>query len=61
MLVIGQCNRLTRHACLSEQNASCACAVVAHFAKLTIVFSYYETYNQCLVSFSGVVIVLINW
>ena len=43
MLVIGQCirtvNRIfTRHACVSGQNASCARAVVLHFAELTEFF-----------------------
>ena len=46
MLVIGQCNRTvkgtqwTRYAYVSGQNASWACAVVLHFAELTIDFFY---------------------
>ena len=57
MLVIGQCirtvNRIfTRHACVSGQNASCARAVVLHFAELTDFF-FMKTCNRCLASFSS--------
>ena len=37
--VIGQLKgQLTRHACVRRQNASCVCAVVSHFAELTVFF-----------------------
>ena len=46
MLVIGQCNRtkgqLTRHAGVSGQNASCARAVVSHFAKFIVVVVFFN-------------------
>ena len=36
MLVIGQLKgQSTRHTCVSGENASCACAVISHFAELT--------------------------
>ena len=44
------------------QNASCARAVVEHFAKLTVVVVFFtKTYYRYLVSFSSFVVVLINW
>ena len=52
--------QLIRHACVSGQNASCARAVVSHFAELTVVF-FKKKYNRCLISFSNCVMVLINW
>ena len=47
MLVIGQCKRtvegtVTRHACVSGQNVSCARTVVLHFAELSVVVFFYE-------------------
>ena len=49
------------HVCISGQNASCAEAVVLHFAKLIVGF-FMKTYiYRCLVSFSNFVIVLIKW
>ena len=67
MLLIRKCNRtykgqLTRHICVSGQNASLARAVVLHFAELTVVgFFLIKPYNQCLVSLLYFVIVVINW
>ena len=69
MLLIGKCNRtyegqLTRQICVSGQNASHARAVVLHFAELTVVvvvFFLIKQYNQCLVSLTNFVIVVINW
>ena len=39
------------HAYVSGQNASCALAVVLHFAEVTdvVVFFFMNTYNRCLV------------
>ena len=51
--VIGQ---LTCHAYGSGQNVSCAHIVVS-----VVVVFFMKTYNQCLVSFSNFVIVLIHW
>ena len=49
--VIGQLKgQLTGHACVSGQNASCARAVVSHFAEFTAGFLFVffkKTYNQC--------------
>ena len=50
MLVIGQCIRtvkriFTSHACVSGQNASCARAVVLHFAELTDFFLQFRLKN----------------
>ena len=60
--VIGQLKgQFKRHACVSEQNASCACAVVSHLAELTVVFVFMKTYNRRSVSYLNFVIVLINW
>ena len=61
--IIGQLKgQLTHHACVSGQNASCAGTVVSHFAKLTGFFlKFSKTYNQCLISLSNYVTVLINW
>ena len=65
--IIGQFKRqFTRHTCVSGQNASYACAIVSHFAELTLLllllfFFLMKTYNRCVVSFSHSVIVLINW
>ena len=58
--------QLTHHACVSGQNASCEDTVVSHFAKLTGFFlilflTFSKMYNQCLISLSNYVIVLINW
>ena len=57
MLVIGH---LTRHACLSGQNASCA-----HFSLISPtslgVFFLMKTCDCCLVSFPNFAIVLFNW
>lgn len=44
--VIGQCRR---HACVIKQYASCAGALLVHFAKLTVFFPFRRTYNQSLV------------
>ena len=60
MFLIGQCNttvkgQLTRHACLSEQNASWT--VVSHFAELTVACNL----NRCLVSFLNFVTTRPNW
>ena len=65
--IIGQLKgQLTHHACVSGQNTSCAGTVVSHFAKLTSFFfilflKFSNMYNQCLISLSNHVIVLINW
>lgn len=44
--VIGQCRR---HAYVIKQYASCAGALLVHFAKLTVFFPFRRTYNQSLV------------
>ena len=65
--IIGQLKgQVTHHACVSGQNASCAGTVVSHFTKLTGFFlilflKFSKLYNQCLISLSNHVIVLINW
>ena len=65
--IIGQLKgQLTHHACVSGPNASCAGTVVSHFTKLTGFFlilflKFSKLYNQCLISLSNHVIVLINW
>ena len=61
MLVNGQSKRTVNmsDACISGQNASCVHTVVSHFIQSTVSF-FYKTHNQCLVSFSNFVIVLIN-
>ena len=48
MLVLGLCigqlkGQLTRHACVGGQNASCARAVVPHFAESTVFFLWRRT------------------
>ena len=61
MLVIGQLKgQLTPHVNLSAQYALYACTVVLHFTELTVFF-FIKTYDRCLVSFTNVVIVLIDW
>ena len=61
MVVIGQFKgHLTCHACVNRQIALRAFTAVGPFAKCTVVFIM-KTYNQCPVSFSNFVIVLINW
>ena len=53
--------QLTRHACVSGQNASCARCCLA-FRQVNCCFLVFvKTYDQCIVSFSNFVIVLINW
>ena len=58
--VIGQLKgQLTPHVNLSGQNTLYARTVVSHFTELTVFF-FMKTYDRCLVSFTNVVIVLIN-
>ena len=67
MHVIELCNRTVKGtvdmSCLCEwtECIMCTCCFL-HFAKLTVaVFFFMKMYNQCLISFSKFVIVLINW
>ena len=60
--VIGQLKgKLTHHACMRGQNASCERAVVSHSPSKLLFLVFLKTYNQCLVFFPNFVIVLINW
>ena len=59
--VIGQ---LKGHACVSGQNASCARAVVSHFAEFTAGFLFVFFLRKRItnaLSFSNFVVVLIYW
>ena len=59
MLVIGQCNwTVNTHACVSRHIMSARCCLA--FCQVNCCF-FMKKYDQCLVSFSNFVIVLINW
>ena len=45
--IIGQFKRqFTRHTCVSGQNASYACAIVSHFAELTLLLLLLFFFNK---------------